>query len=153
MSSMANKAKSKILIIFPILFLTGSLTADVLATWQGTGGDFALEGNIVAAWLWEKSGPLVFILPLLWLFLILAVGLGLIKKQKIGAGLWVIYSVALGHLIGFLSWTPLDFTLNYLSKVNDWLLLAGLLIIAGLLGLVFTKIHLSFWGQGDTMGR
>ena len=144
---MGNKAKSKILIIFPVLFLTGCLVADVLATYYGSGGDSALEGNIAVAWLWEKFGQLAFILPFLWLFLILAIALGLMKKQKIGAGLWIIYTAASGHLIGFLSWTPLDFTLNYLSRINDWLLLVGLSTIAGLLGLVFTKIHLFFWNR------
>ena len=144
---MANKVKSEIAVVVPVLFLAGCLTADVLATWQGTAGDFSLEGNIAVAWLWEKSGPLVFILPFLWLFLILAIGLWLINKQKMGDGLWVIYSVASGHLIGFLSWTPLDFILNYLRGVNDWLLLAGLLLMAGLLGLLFTKMHLFFWNR------
>jgi hypothetical protein len=120
-----------------------TLTADVVITVFGTKGNSLREGNIVVAGLWQKAGRFSFVLPVAWALLILAIAF-LLARISQSLTLWWLYAVFAGHLIGFLSWTPLNVVKPFLASWNRWTLLAVFLFLVVIIGLVLSRLHIRY---------
>lgn len=101
----------------PALLWTVCGTLDALVTLVGTWDDPTREANpILRAWLiqdgWVGQLLYTFVYILLWAAVVLA--LEALRRRVRGvwvfllgaAQLIILYALALGHLVGFLSWTP-----------------------------------------------
>ncbi|MDD5041668.1 MAG: hypothetical protein PHX87_04665 [Candidatus Peribacteraceae bacterium] len=125
----------------PLLLFTLALLADHLITQRGlaTGGR---EGNLVAIWLWQvlPIGP--HMLAFLWWILVTNAAILLMRFSQF-AGRWCLYWAFIGHLSGFLSWTPvLHTTVQRVWAVfgQRWGLVV-LLMCAGMIGLFLAWVH------------
>ncbi|HYM27212.1 MAG TPA: hypothetical protein VET66_03635 [Steroidobacteraceae bacterium] len=92
-------------------------TLDALITMVGTANDPTREANsILRGWLVRDGwvGQLIYTFPYILIWAGVVIGLEELRRRVRGAWafllgalqLTILYSLALGHLYGFLSWTP-----------------------------------------------
>ncbi|MCH7604472.1 hypothetical protein IID24_00520 [Patescibacteria group bacterium] len=126
-------------ILIPILFFLVALFLDNVVTASGTDY-FTLsskEGNPAVVWLWEVFGEMRWTLPLLWSVLILSAAY-LFYAIRPRIGIWILYSVGVGHVLGFLSWTLNVFRFD---SGNLWHPLIFLLLFSGIIGFILTILY------------
>jgi hypothetical protein len=89
----------------PTLLFLFALLIDHAITQRGVNRGYN-EGNIVVLWLWETvpGGP--HLLAALWAIVIVGASL-LLVPTKLHVARWLLFTAFLGHLAGFLSWTPI----------------------------------------------
>jgi hypothetical protein len=125
----------------PLLLFTFALFADHLITQRGLAAG-GTEGDIVVIWLWNvlPFGPSMLVM--LWWLLVIGIAL-LLSPFSIFVGRWWLYGAFIGHLSGFLSWTPV----LHIPVQRVWELfgqqwgLAFLLACAGAVGLLLAAVH------------
>ena len=138
--------------LIPITFFLLTLFLDNLATASGTDY-FTMpqrEGNPVVVWLWAVFGDARILLPFLWVMLVILVSYFLYRKVKRAIGLWLLYTIGVGHLIGFLSWTPLNFIGRYGGE-NRLGALFFLILLFGALGFLLAKLHIRFFQRSNVI--
>ena len=130
--------------VFPSFFFSVALFLDTMVTAAGTDYFSAIEkeGNPVVQWLWGMFGDARLLLPILWALLTVGASYLLFRSVKPFLGLWLLYGVGTGHLLGFLSWTPLQIFVYSGSGSNVFSNLAIQVIISAILGFLFAKIQL-----------
>lgn len=135
--------------LFPTLLFLVALFLDNLATAIGTNYFVRsdLEGNIVVQWLWEALGPLRWLSPVLWVGIVAGVAFLLWKKVKLFLGMWLLYAVAVGHMIGFLSWTKF----NVIGDISDVAFIYFIIVVPAAIGFLCAKLHVFFRSRWDKL--
>lgn len=125
------------------LFYFFSWCFDAYVTTWGVFNNYN-EGNPVARWLWGVFGwdnPFLYVG---YFSLIFFLSYLLYLKISKFLGLLLLYSFGVGHILGFLSWTPIVFKsldLALIDRAYSILGINGLFVLAPLIGAVLSFIH------------
>ena len=98
------------------------------------------EGDPIVLWLWSILNNVKWMLPFLWYIFAVLVAVLSCKYISRQFGLAWLYSIALGHLFGFLSWTRFDI-LHSISKIIILNSIVILFLAAAVFGTIASIIH------------
>ncbi len=105
-------------------------------------GDYFMEGNFLARWWWQISGPFRFIEIPIYAVVMLGAAYVINYKSKFFPLFWL-NLLAFNHLMGFLTWLPHD-PLNFLytSIKYEWAMGYFFSLISVFLSLPLTFLQL-----------
>lgn len=100
------------------LFLITCIILDFTATAIGSGGDWTMEGNVIAQWIWRIFGPFRFIELPIWILVATLMTYLVYSWNKFIGLLWI-NIIAFNHLFGFVTWLPYDINL-FVTLVQNY---------------------------------
>lgn len=100
-------------IIIPVILFITTFLLDNFITGVGISLGHS-EGNPIVVWLWNVFGYDSIFLRIGYILLVISIGILVYKKLGFKWGLFVLYSFAFGHFLGFCSWVFPE-VLNFLT--------------------------------------
>ncbi len=80
---------------------------DFSITTIGSGGDWTMEGDVIAQFWWKIAGVFRFIEIPIWMFVAFCLTSFVYSKNKFLGLLWL-NLLAFNHLLGFFTWLPYE---------------------------------------------
>ena len=137
-------------LLIAYLFYFFAWCFDAYVTTWGLFNNYG-EGNPVSRWLWSIFGWNNPFLYVGYFTVIFFFSYFLYLKISKFLGLLIFYSFGVGHVLGFLSWTPIFFKnldLSLISKVYSILGINGLFILAPVFGVILSFAHYKLITRG-----
>lgn len=131
--------------LVPLIFYLTAFIFDASITTHGITNKLGSEGDPVALWLWSIFGQDSFLLKIIYVVLIFFVSYFLYKKVSKFLAVLIPYSLGVGHVLGFSTWIAYfnnEFHSSLISNFHSFLVPYGLFIVAPLIGIILTFIHI-----------
>lgn len=128
-------------------FFLVCMSLDYYATNSLSQGDYSMEGNFLARYWWQITGPFRFVEIPIYATLVLGTAYIIHYKNKFFPLFWL-NLLAFSHLMGFLSWLPYRHLLDPLYSIvpYEWAMGYAFSFIGIFLSLPLTLLQLkSSW--------
>lgn len=122
-------------IIFASLFYLIAFVMDTVVTSHGVASGRGSEGDPLVLFLWSIFGFDSLFLKIIYVTSVFAISHLLYKKLSRFLGLWIPFSLGIGHLLGFSTWLPLYFNgFTWIAELNRAYGTYGIFVVAPILG-------------------
>jgi hypothetical protein len=131
-------------LLVALLFYLFAFILDSSITTYGISNNLGSEGDKIVLWLWGIFGKDSLLLKAIYVALVFTISWIIYRKFSKFIGLFIPYSLAIGHILGFSTW--IFFLNNYfglaiLYKFHVLLGSIGIFIVAPLIGLFLSFVH------------